>query len=93
MKCQHRAEPDQACTLIMSNDRSPAELESAFAAVARIDARAGSKATAVTTLLHIGDEHIVVLSGQGDKPESVHRLDLGAVRIARDYFQHDPPTS
>ena len=45
------------------------------------------------TLLHIGDEHAVVLSGHGDKPESAHQLELGAARIAREYFQHDPPTS
>jgi exopolyphosphatase/pppGpp-phosphohydrolase len=34
-----------------------------------------------------------VLSGHGDKPETVHRLDLGAARIARACFHHDPPTS
>ena len=76
----------------MSNDHSPAELESDFAAVARVAAGGGSQATTATTLLHIGDEHLVVLSGQGDKPETVRRLDLGAVRIARDHFHHDPPT-
>lgn len=77
----------------MANDRTPTELETDFAAVARVASGAGSQATALTTLLHIGDEHLVVLSGQGDKPETVHRLDLGAARIARDYFHHDPPTS
>ena len=77
----------------MSNDRSPTELESDFAAVAYIASGAGSQATTATTLLHIGDEYLVVLSGHGDKPETVRRLDLGTARIARDYFHHDPPTS
>lgn len=77
----------------MSNDLSPAELESNFAAVARVVSGSGSQTAAVTTLLHIGDEHLVVLSGRGEKPESVHRLDLGAARIARDFYRHDPPTS
>lgn len=77
----------------MSNDRSPAELESDFAAVARVASDGGSQANALTTLLHVGDEHLVVLSGQGDKPQTVRRLDLGAERIARAYFHHDPPTS
>jgi exopolyphosphatase/pppGpp-phosphohydrolase len=77
----------------MSNDRSPTELASDFAAVARVALGAGSQATALTTLLHIGDEHVVVLSGHGDKPETVHRLDLGASRIARAFFHHDPPMS
>ena len=77
---------------MMSNDRSPAELESDFAAVSRV-ASGGSQAITPTTLLHIGDEHAVVLNGHGDKPETVHRLDLGAARIARSYFHHDPPTS
>jgi exopolyphosphatase/pppGpp-phosphohydrolase len=78
---------------MMSNDRSSAELESDFAAIARMASEEGSPATALTTLLHIGDEHVVVLSGQGDKPEAVQRLDLGAARVAREYFHHDPPTS
>jgi exopolyphosphatase/pppGpp-phosphohydrolase len=73
----------------MSNDRSPAELESDFATVT---SAGGSPAIALTTLLHIGDEHAVVLSGQGDKPETVRQIDLGAARIARAYFHHDPPT-
>lgn len=77
----------------MSNDRSIAELESDFAAVARAAPGAGSRATALTTLFHIGDEYVVVLSGPGDQPEAVRRLDLGAARIARDCFHHDPPTS
>jgi hypothetical protein len=80
-------------TDIMSNDRTPAELEPDFTVVARAASGGGGQATALTTLLHIGDEHVVVLSGQGDKPETVRRIDLGAARIARDFFHHDPPTS
>lgn len=78
---------------MMSNDRSPAELESDFVAVARAAAMVDPQPTALTTLLHIGDEHLVVLSGRGDKPEIVRRLDLGAARVARDFFRHDLPTS
>jgi exopolyphosphatase/pppGpp-phosphohydrolase len=77
----------------MSKDRWRAELESDFAAVARVASGGGSQATALTTLLHIGDEHLVVLSGHDDKPETVRQIDLGAARIAREYFHHDPPTS
>src|SRR5438477_929571 len=77
----------------MSNDRSPAELESDFEAVARVASRGGPQATALTTLFHIGEEDLVVLEGSGDKPETVHRLDLGAARIAGRFFRHDPPTS
>lgn len=33
------------------------------------------------------------MSGQGGRPESVQRLDLGAARIAGDFFHHDPPTA
>ncbi|NRF71256.1 hypothetical protein HLB44_30120 [Aquincola sp. S2] len=77
----------------MSNNRSPAQLESDFVAVARVAARRDSQPTAFTTLLHIGDEHLVVLTGHGGKPETVQQLDLGPPRIARDYFRHDPPTS
>ena len=53
----------------------------------------GSPATTLTTLLHIGAEHAVVLSGQGENPEIVRRLDVGASRIARAFFHHDPPMS
>jgi Ppx/GppA phosphatase family len=83
----------QAPTDIMSSDRSPAELESDFAALARVASEGGSRASTLTTLLHIGDERLVVLSGHGDRPETVRQIDLGAARIARDYFHHDPPTS
>jgi hypothetical protein len=77
----------------VSQDRSPAQLESHFALAARAARRAGFAANAQTTFLHIGEEHAVVLSGAGDKPMSVHQLDLGSTRIVRDYFHHDPPTS
>lgn len=77
----------------MSIDRSPAELESDFFAVARPAAKGSSQPIAFTTLLHIGDEHLVVLTGYGGKPEAVQQLGLGAARIAQDHFRHDPPTS
>lgn len=77
----------------MFNDRWLAELESDFAAVAHAAVRGGSPASTLTTLLHIGAEHLVVLSGPGDQPETVRRLDLGASRIARACFHHDPPLS
>lgn len=77
----------------MSTDCSPDELKSDFATVARIAAKVDSQSPASTTLLHIGEEYLVVLTGHSGKPETVQQLDLGAVRIARDYFRHDPPTS
>jgi exopolyphosphatase/pppGpp-phosphohydrolase len=77
----------------MSHDRSPAQLESDYAAVVRVAARAGPQQSTLTTLLHVGDEHAVVMCGQGDKAEQVHQLDLGTARVARDYFHHDPPSS
>lgn len=77
-------------TTIMFNDRSLAELKADFAVVARAAMRDGAPATTLTTLLHIGAEHAVVLSGQGENPEVVHRLDLGASRIARTFFHHAP---
>ena len=88
-----RSEPHHAPHRHLSNHRSSAELEADFAAAVRVASRGGSQATALTALLHIGDERVVVLSGHGDKPETVHRLELGATRIAREYFRHDPPTS
>jgi exopolyphosphatase/pppGpp-phosphohydrolase len=77
----------------MPNDRPPDELESDFAALAGTAVAGGSPATAVTTLLHIGDEHLVVLSGSGATPATVRRIELGAARIARDFLLHGPPTS
>lgn len=77
----------------MSNDRTSAELASDFAALARVASAGGLPATTRTALLHIGDEQFVVLSGQGDRVETEQALDLGVVRIARDYFHHDPPTA
>jgi hypothetical protein len=77
----------------MSHERSPAQLESHFAMVARYGAHGDSQTRSLTTLLHIGDEQAAVLSGQGDRPDHMQQIGLGAVRIARDYFHHDPPTS
>lgn len=71
----------------MSNDRSPAELAADFTAVARLANADGTP----TALLHIGDEHLVLLSGRGLRPETAQRFELGAARIARDHFRHDPP--
>lgn len=42
---------------------------------------------------HIGDEELVVRSGQGGIGRAEQRLDLGASRIARDFFSHDLPTA
>ena len=77
----------------MFNDRPLAELEADFTAAARAAAAGGAAAARLTTLLHIGAEHAVVLSGHGEMPKIVRRLDLGASRIASDFFRHDPPAS
>jgi len=53
----------------------------------------GLPATAQLAQLHIGDEHLAVLSGRKEKLESEQRLDLGAARIARFFFRHDLPKS
>jgi phospholipase/carboxylesterase len=80
------------------NDRLPdrlptaLELEVDFVTAARMASRVGSVEAPRTTLLHLGDEDLVVLDGQGDKPETVHRLALGPVRLGREFFHHDPPT-
>lgn len=49
-------------------------------------------ATATTTMLDIGQEHLVV-TGQDGTADHAQQIDLGAARIARDFFRHDPPTS
>jgi len=77
----------------MSGDRLAAQLDLDFALVAGAAARAGLAANVHLTLLHVGDEHAVVLSGPGNEPVSMHQLNLGRARITRDYFHHDPPTS
>jgi phospholipase/carboxylesterase len=51
----------------------------------------GSAAPA--TWLHIGDEELVVRSGPDGQLDAQRTLDLGASRIARDFFRHDPPTA
>jgi exopolyphosphatase/pppGpp-phosphohydrolase len=50
-------------------------------------------ATEAMALLHIGGEHTAVVSGGGEKPDTTHTLGIGALRVARTYFHHDPPTS
>lgn len=77
----------------MFNDRSPAELESDFIAIARLAAKLELQPTTFMTLLHLGGEHVVMLAGHGDESETVQQIDLGAARIARDYFRHDPPSA
>jgi hypothetical protein len=78
-----RSEPRQADTDIVSKERSHAELESGFAAVACVALGGCIAVDHLTTLLHIGDEHVVVLSGRGEQPETVRRIDVRAARIAR----------
>lgn len=77
----------------MPHDRSLAELEADFADVARRGTQAPTLPATHTTLLHIGDEHLVVLSGRGATPETVQQIDLGVARVARDYFRHELPSS
>ncbi|MFT7772478.1 esterase [Roseateles sp.] len=72
---------------LKAQERSPSELAADFAAVT------GARAVDRHTLLHIGEEQLVLLCGQGRKAQTEHRLDLGAARIARDFFRHDPPTA
>lgn len=43
--------------------------------------------------LQIGAEELVLRRGFGDAGETGHSLQLGAARIARDFFRHDPPTA
>lgn len=74
-------------------DLSAAEFGAHFAHWARLARAPGGSPGARSTLLHIGDEQAVLLSGSDELPDSVHRLELGAARIARDFFRHDPPSS
>jgi hypothetical protein len=76
----------------MSTDRTHAEMASNFATVVWMASAAGLQESTPKTLLHIGDEQVVVLSGTGDQAAIEQRLDLGVLRIARDFFHHDPPT-
>jgi exopolyphosphatase/pppGpp-phosphohydrolase len=70
-----------------------AELESDFVAVACALAAGGAaQSNGPVTLLHIGEEKLVVLSGSGSTIEAVRQADVGASRIARDFFRHDPPS-
>lgn len=77
----------------MSTERRREELASDFAALARKAAAGGLQASTPKTLLHIGDERLVVLSGPGEQAATEQRLDIGVLQIARDYFHHDPPTA
>ena len=77
----------------MSIDRTPAELASDFGAVARVALAGGHQENPPKVLLHIGDEQLVVLSGQCGRAATEQRLDLGVLRIAKDLFRHDPPTA
>lgn len=43
--------------------------------------------------LHIGANELVVSSGAGATAQTEHRLDLGASRIACEFFHHEPPTA
>ncbi len=45
----------------------------------------------LVTILHIGKEDVVVATGNGTMPLNAMVLELGAARIARDLFRHEPP--
>jgi hypothetical protein len=77
----------------MSNDRPPEALRSDFAVVARMALAGGQQESAPKILLHIGDEQLVVLSGQGERAATEQRLGLGVLSIASELFHHDPPTA
>ena len=62
------------------------EFEQAFAM-----ARARETAAARTTLLYIGAEHTVVLSGQATHPDVTLTLAVGAQRTAATFFRREPP--
>lgn len=57
----------------------------------RLEEPAGLVDQAPGLWLHIGAEELVVRCGHGDTDETEQRLELGASRIARDFFHHDPP--
>lgn len=77
----------------MPNDLTREALETEFGRLTRAAASDGSQPATTKVLLHIGHEHLVVLGGHGDRPESVQQIDLGSARVARDFLRHDPPTS
>ncbi|MBU6257384.1 MAG: hypothetical protein KGL18_02565 [Burkholderiales bacterium] len=52
-----------------------------------------NEAVVPSTWLQFGEEAFVVRARMGDRPEAERRLDLGAARIARYFFHHDPPTA
>ncbi|MBK5143551.1 hypothetical protein I2494_07435 [Budviciaceae bacterium BWR-B9] len=44
------------------------------------------------TLLHIGSQNTLVISGVKHQPISVQLLHIGSDKTAADYFHHQPPT-
>jgi exopolyphosphatase/pppGpp-phosphohydrolase len=43
-------------------------------------------------VLHIGEEHTTVTTGNGAEPQAVLVLAIGSRKTAADFFQHSPPT-
>lgn len=66
--------------------RSTAQLERDFA-LARARASAGQR----TTLLHVGAQHTVMLSGSAERPGPAFTLAVGARRTAAAFFRHELP--
>lgn len=54
--------------------------------------RTGLKEGTPATLLHIGAEQTVILSGNSVDSVTTLNLALGAEKTAREYFRHEPPT-
>ena len=67
----------------MSTERRREEPASDFAALSRKAAAGGLQASTPKTLLHIGDERLVVLSGPGEQAATEQRLDIGVLQIER----------
>ena len=44
------------------------------------------------TLLHIGAEQTLIVSGKDSEPESIVTLAIGAQKTAAEHFRHSPPT-
>ncbi|KAA8997785.1 hypothetical protein FJU30_18260 [Affinibrenneria salicis] len=58
----------------------------------RLRQRAEGEATPLT-LLHIGEEKTLVLSGSGEQPGPTQWLSIGSHKTSRDWFRHQPPTA
>ena len=43
-------------------------------------------------VVHIGHEETTIVSGNGEAPEALLALNIGAHKTAREYFKHEPPT-